>query len=88
MKYCYRVGNVVEIGFMLNDATTAKTNGTTIFNVPTGFRPLVDSWTIAFHSNGSSGYARLVFHKSGEVKIVNPNGYSINTGSITYVCTE
>ncbi len=88
MSYCYRVGNVVEIGFMLNIATFTKTNGSTIFNVPTGFRPLADSWTIAFHSNGSSGYARVVFYKTGEVKIVNPSGYSINTGSITYVCTQ
>nr|DAI23664.1 MAG TPA: L SHAPED TAIL FIBER PROTEIN [Caudoviricetes sp.] len=88
MNYCYRVGNIVEIGFMLNAATSTKTNGTTIFNVPTGFRPLVDSWAIAFHSNGSSGYARLVFSKTGEVRVVNPNGYSINTGSITYVCTQ
>lgn len=88
MNHCYKVGNIVEIGFMLNTATTTKTNGTTIFNVPTGFRPLIDSWTIAFHSNGSSGYARLVFSKTGEVRVINPNGYSVNTGSITYICTE
>lgn len=88
MNYCYKVGNIVEIGFMLNTATTTKTNGTTIFKVPTGFRPLIDSWTIAFHSNGSSGYARLVFSKTGEVRVINPSGYSINTGSITYICTE
>lgn len=88
MSYCYKVGNVVVIGFSLKTATTTKTNGTTIFNVPTGFRPLVDSWTIAFHSNGSNGYARLVFNTAGEVKVVNPNGYSVNAGTITYVCTE
>lgn len=88
MNYCYRVGNVVEIGFMLNTATTTKTNGTTLFKIPTGFRPLVDSWTIAFHSNGSSGYARLVFSKTGEVKVVNPSGYSVNIGTISYICIE
>ena len=84
--YCKRYGKVVVVFIQLNSAINTKTNGLTIATIPEGYRPLAESWTIAFHSNGSNGYARLGFTTAGEVKIVNPSGYSVNAGSISYIC--
>jgi hypothetical protein len=69
-------GNVHVKGLIANGTAT---NGTVLFNLPSGFRPKEVRYFGGF--DGASIYQRLEVDPNGDVKIAN--GSSINNGFLT-----